>query len=361
MIRPGVVAAIVRKDVAEFARDRFFVLMTLLALIVYPLFYWVLPGDVNETIRIGVTSTVGVTDVVAPDTSAAGGIEIVTYPDAATLETAVLDGSDGIVAGMAFPEGFIAAVGAGEPTRVELLLTADVPPEVRGMMSGIVSELAFAIAGEPPPVNPVTDAIVLGTDRVGDQISFREQLRPLLAFFVLMVETFALASLVAIEVQQRTVTAVLVTPATAGDFITAKIILGTTIAFTEAVVIVALIGGFATGAPMMAAVLLLGAVLVTAFGMVAGAFGKDFIGVLFLSMLLMIPLMIPGFAALFPGAAAGWVQALPSYGLVESIVRITTESAGWATVAPALAMLGAWCLAAAVVGAVVLKRRVATL
>ena len=44
---------------------------------------------------------------------------------------------------------------------------------------------------------------MLGDDRVGDQVSLREQLRPLLAFFVLMTETFALATLVASEVQTR--------------------------------------------------------------------------------------------------------------------------------------------------------------
>ena len=357
MIRPSIVGAIVRKDLGEFTRDRFFVLMTVLALVFYPLLFWLLPGDVNETIRLGTTAAVATSG----ELGGGPGVDLVVYEDAAALETAVLEGSDGIVAGIAFPTDFVGVVAAGEEATVELLLTADVPPEVEGMMTAIVSEVAYAIAGEPPPVNPVTDAVVLGTDRVGDQVSFREQLRPLMAFFVLMVETFALASLVAIEVQQRTVTAVLTTPATAADFITAKIILGTAIAFVEAMVIVGLIGGFATGAPMMVAVLLLGAVLVTAFGMIAGSYGKDFTGVLFLSMLFMIPLMIPALAALFPGTAAAWVQILPSYGLIEAIVRITTESAGWATVAPMLAVLALWCLAASVAGAAILRRRVATL
>lgn len=361
MIKPDIVAAIARKDLGEFARDRFFVLMTVLAIVFYPLFYWLLPSGVDETIRLGITSTVGVTDVVPQEGSSAAGIELVIYPDAAALETAVLEGGDGIVAGIAFPAGFVADVAAGEATTVELLLTADVPAEVRTMMSGVVSELAFAVAGEPPPVDPVTDAVVLGTDRVGDQVSFRDRLRPLLAFFVLMVETFALASLVAIEVQQRTVTAVLTTPATAADFIVAKLLLGTAIAFTEALIIVGLIGGFARGAPIMVVVLLLGAVLVTAFGMVAGSYGKDFIGVLFISMVFMIPLIIPGFAALFPGTAAGWVQVLPSYGLVETIVRVTTESAGWAAVTPMLLILAAWCVVVTVAAASILNRRAATL
>jgi len=66
--------------------------------------------------------------------------------------------------------------------------------------------------------------------------------------------------------------------------------------------------------------LLLGAVLVTGFGMVAGAFGRDFLETLFVSMLFMIPLMIPAFGALFPGSTATWIKVLPTYGLVDAVV-----------------------------------------
>ena len=59
-------------------------------------------------------------------------------------------------------------------------------------------------------------------DRVGDQVSLQEQMRPLLVVFVLFIETMALASLVAVEVHGRTVVAVLATPATIGDFLAAK-------------------------------------------------------------------------------------------------------------------------------------------
>lgn len=360
MIRPGVVGAIIRKDVGEFIRDRFFVLMTLLSIVFYPLLFWALPGSVDETITLGITD-IEIGHIVAPVSGGSAGIELVEYPDKAALEIAVLEGSDGVVAGIAFPASFLSTVAAGQATTVELLLTADVQSEIEALMSGIVTELAYALAGEVSPVNPVADAVILGTDRVGDQVSFREELRPLLAFFVLMVETFALASLVAIEVQQRTVAAVLVTPATTADFITAKGVIGTSIAFVETLLIVLLIGGLAAGAPIMVVALLLGAGLVTGFGMIAGAYGRDFISVLFISMALMIPLMIPAFAALYPGTAAGWVQALPSYGLVETIVRVTTEGAGWAVAAPTLLLLAAWCAAAFTAGALILRRKVATL
>jgi ABC-2 type transport system permease protein len=356
----GIVSAILRKDLVAFTRDRFFMLITVLGLVLYPAFFWLLPGTVDETLRLGVAPPPAAA-LVAPQEAEGAGLAVVPYADEETLAEGVLAGADDVVAGIAFPEDFLAATAAGEPTTVRLLLTAEVPPEIRDSMAALVAEIAYAVAGAPPPVDPTTQVVVLGEDRVGDQVALREQLRPLLAFVVLLVETLALASLVASEVQQRTVTALLVTPATTVDFLAAKGILGTVLAFVEAVVIVALVGGLATQAPLVLLALLLGAALVTGLGMIAGAYGRDFISVLFLSMTFMVPLMIPAFAVLFPGTAAAWVRVLPSYPLVDTIVRVTTAGAGWSEVAPSLLGLAAWCVALFALGVLVLRRRVVRL
>lgn len=354
----GVVGAILRKDLASFRQDRFFVLLTAIGIVFYPLLFWLLPSSVDETLRLGVAPGSFV-EVLGAEDAEQGGLEVAGYDDAAALREAV-ESSD-LSAGIVFPPDFLAVAAAGETTTVTLLLDAGTPEEVGGTLDGLVAEVAYAVAGEPPPVDPLTEVVVLGEDRVGDQVALREQLRPLLAFFVLLVETLALASLVASEVQQRTVTAILVTPATAADFLAAKGILGTGMAFVEVTLIMALLGGLSTGAPILVVALLLGSALVTGLGMVAGAFGRDFMTVLFMSMAFMIPLMVPGFAALFPGTASGWVRALPSWPLVDTIVRVTTEGAGWGDVAGSLLLLLAWCAVAFALGVLVLGRKVARL
>lgn len=356
----SVVGAILRKDAREYRTDRFFVAMTALALVLYPLFFWLLPATVEETLRVGIVQR-GLDPLVAELGADSAGLGLVEYPTRQALQDALVAGEEDLAAGLVFPPDFVAAASAGQGSEVTLLVTADVPPEVESALSAVVSELALVLLGEPGPEQLLSEPVVLGEDRVGDQVSLREQLRPLLAFFVLIVETFALATLVATEIQQRTVTAVLVTPATQADFLAAKGLLGTGIAFTEAAVIMLLIGGFATGAPIMLLTLLLGAALVTGVGMLVGTFAKDFMSVLFLSVLAMVPLLVPAFAALFPGTAAGWVQALPSYGFVQTVVEVSAEGAGWAQVAPELLMLAGWTAVAFVGGWLILGRRVGTL
>ena len=355
----SIVATIVRKDLRELRADRFFLLLTVLSVVFYPLIFWVLPSTVDETLRVGVVQR----DVgpLLDGVEDSDGFAVTEFADEPALVDALVSGEGDLVAGLVFPDDFLAAAASGEPSQVSLLVTAAVPPEVESALSTLVSELALVALGEPAPSELLGDPVVLGEDRVGDQVALREQLRPLMAFFVLMTEMFALATLVAAEVQSRTVTAVLITPATRTDFLAAKGLVGTGLAFLEAAVVMALIGGFAVGAPILVVALLLGAALVTGIGMVAGAFGRDFMTVLFISILLMVPLMVPAFAALFPGTSASWVQALPSYGLVQTVVEVSTQGAGWAEVAPDLLMLLGWTVVAFAAGVVVLGRRVATL
>ncbi len=357
-----IIGAIMRKDVAEFLRNRFFVFMTLLVLVVWVAVFWLRPDSVDETFAVGVHTgeiAEGAAGVLhTPDGS---GLVVTSFPTTEALRRAVEEGQDDIVAGIDLPPDFAAAVAAGEVPTVQIFVSAGLGSELQALVSGLVEEMAFALAGQAPPQAPLLTTTILGIDRIGDHISLQEQMRPLLLVVVLMVETFALASLVAVEVQQRTVVAVLASPATVGDVLAAKGIFGTGLAFSEALLLGILIGALTANAPLVVVALLLGSVLVTGIGLLAGAYGRDFMGTLVVAVVFMIPLMIPAFAALFPGSTAAWIQALPTFGLVDTVVGVTARGEGWRDVAGALAGLAAWGAAAFVAGALVLRRRVVTL
>ena len=67
------------------------------------------------------------------------------------------------------------------------------------------------------------------------------------------------------------------------------------------------------------------------------------------------------FAVLFPGTASMWIRVLPSYPLVEGLVRVATYGDGWSRAVGHLASLLAWCVGLFAVGWIVLKRKVETL
>lgn len=353
------IGAIVAKDVKAFIRDRFYFFMTILGLVFYVGAFWLLPSTVDETIEMGVAQT-GL-DAYFEGLATDGGLEVTPYASAETLETAIRSG-EGPAVGLAFPPNFGADIAAGKQTTVSLFVTAEVPAEVRRGLSSMVRELAYLAAGNPPLVTlPNEKEVLLGVDRAGDQVSLRETMRPMFVFFMLLVEMMALATLVATEIQQRTVSAILVTPTTVTDFLIAKAILGTVLAFSQAVLLMLLIGSFGSNSAVLLITLLLGAILMTGFGLWAGSAGRDFLSIIFWSMLFLIPLAIPSIAVLFPGSAAAWVRALPSWGLVEAIVGATAYGDGFGDLAGPLISLTGWCVVAFAAGLLVLKRRVVRL
>lgn len=350
--RPAIVGAIIAKDFRAFARDRFFLFMSILGLVFYIALFWVLPSEVDETIRLGVVGE-GQFDF-GDAGSAEEGLEVVEFGTIDELTEAVELG-DEIAVGMAFPTDL------SDPV-IQVYLGPGVPPSLQGAVEGLASEIAYAAIGVPPPVSGfATEQIVLGEDRAGDQVSLQEKFRPLLAFLVLMIESMALAGLVSSEIQQKTVKAVTVTPAKVSHFLTAKVIFGTILAFTQAVVLLVAIRGLTVGPDILLTALLLGSVLATGFGLLAGSAGRDFISIIFWSMLFVIPLLIPAVALLFPGTTAAWIKALPSYPLAQVLVDVTSYGAGWSEAAPLLAGLAAWGLAVLGLGWGVLGRRVQTL
>lgn len=359
MNRLRIIRALVRKDLVAFSRDRFFAVMTALGLVFYIFFFWVLPADVDETIELGVSGP-GTVQALGGG-GEEGGFEMVTFDSRDDLIAAVEAGDD-VIAGLAFPDTFFEDVASGGRATVEIILGTGVPDEIERALTGMVGEIAYALAGRPLPVEQL-DArqVVLGVDRAGDQIPLREQMRPLLAVMVLLVESLALGALVAEEIRAKTVQAVLVTPAGITDFLAAKAIIGTALAFGQAILVMAAIRALDPSPVLLTVAALLGAVMVTGIGLIAGSSGRDFMQVLFIGMAFLIPLMIPAIAVLFPGSAAAWVQVLPSYPLATIIVDVSSFGAGWADVAGRLGLLAAWCVALLAIGVVTLRRKVEAL
>ena len=362
----AIIRAIIAKDSLAFRRNRFLMLITFLVLIAWALIYQFLPKTVDETFSVGIVVEQGALPPgIALDPAALSaqdeiGVAVRLYGDIGSLEQAV-DAGDDVAAGLRIPAGFAAAVAAGAPTSITVVLPAGLPEQYRTLLESSAAEIGYLISGSEAPIDLATDTTIVGTDRIGAQISLAEQMRPLLLIVVLLVEVFALATLVAGEIAERTATAVLATPASAAHLITAKMIFGTLLAFGEAVFLGLLIGAFANSGAMILIALFLGAVVVTGLGLLAGSFGRDFMDTLIMGMLVMFPLMVPAIAALFPGSAPTWVTVLPTYGLVEVVVGASAGTLNWSAAAVPLLTLAGWGVVLGLVGVFALNRRVARL
>ncbi len=372
--RAAIVRAIVAKDLREFSRDRLWMVLTPLMLVFYVGILWLLPSTVDESIKVGVYAR-GLTGSFAAvfdsdAVSAEQALVVVPFEDRETLEHAVIEGTEVVVdgrrqhvdIGIAFPDGLAEALANDEPATVTIFVDAAVPAEVQTAMDAFVREATYAMAGVGMPVTqPEQELVVVGDDRVGAQISAQERMIPLIAVMVLLVESMALAGLVAVELQTRTAKAVIASPATVADLLGAKGLTGTLLAFSQAGLVLLLVGAFWHEPLLLALALLIGSVMTAGFGMLAGSAGRDFMTTIFLSMVFIIPMAVPAVAALFPGAASFWVQLLPTYGFIETIVGVTAYGESWGESAGYLLMSTAWCVAIFAAGWFILRRRVEAL
>ena len=406
----ALILTMLKKDFQVYSRNMIYLFLTILSLVLFIVIFWLVPDTVEEDFDLAIYPPLSVLiDQGRADLRSQGvpesvikqlddvekgfaeeGLTLIEFAEEAELKGVIsgelelyhtasgefiahdpagerkkpADASrKNLQLGIALKPTFFSETMLGGKTEVIVYADAAVPDELRGAMEGFVREMAFALSGHEIPVQlPDEEVIILGQDRLGDQISMRSRMRPLIAFFMLMMETFALASLISNEVLQRTVTALLVTPLRVWHFLLSKTIFGAILAFSQAVIVLIFVRSFTVDNwPLLLLTVFLGAILFTAVAMLVGSAGKDFIGQLMFSMLFIIPLMIPAFAVLFPGSVAGWVRVLPSYPIVRLLYDITIHDALWADSALSYLNALAWVLVLYGAGLFVLKRKVATL
>jgi len=403
--------ALLKKEFTAYSRDKLWIGLTVFSLVAFVILFMLLPDSVDESITLAVSPPVqtlvddaeytfkdlGATDEQLAELGQADfteeqeGLAVVEFENEEEM-TKVIDGSleawqtdDGelvlrdkeagddkpedaerisVDIGIAFPPSFIADVATGdESVKVTVYSDANVPSEIQDAMSSFVREAAYELAGQELPVGvPAEEEIILGEDRVGDQVTMKEKMRPLMIFMILLMETFSMGALISTEVLQRTVTAVLVTPAKIGDFLASKTVFGTFTALTQALIVLLLVGGLtADNWSLVLTTIFIGAVMVTAVAMIVGAAGKDFMGQMFYSMAFMVPMLIPAFAVLFPGTVAAWVKLIPTYPIIEVLFRSTAYNATWADSWQLIAYAALWLVILYGWGLVTLKRKVESL
>jgi ABC-2 type transport system permease protein len=346
------VRALVRKDLKLYSRNRLFMYLTLAGLAMFIAVYFVMPNVVEDTYRIGIY---GETVPPAFSRSPESGLQMERVASEAALRQAVLDGD--YIAGVVLPPDIMERFAAGEPADITLYFTPDVPPEAREAVELAMRELAFMQTGQTLAVNLTGE--VLGTDTLSQPVAPRDRMRPMLAVLILMMEMLALANLLGEETEQGTARALLVTPVTTTDLFIAKGITGTGLAFVQAVFFMIVVGGLGHQAGLIVFSLVLGAVFVTGIAFIVASVSRDFMSMLGWGMLAFIVATLPSFGVLFPGAVTGWVKAIPTYYLVDTVHRAVNFNAGWGDVWTNLAILAGCCAAAAWLGIFALRRHLA--
>lgn len=344
---------LIQKDLTIFFRNKFYTLITVMALVAYIGVYYLMPDTVDEIIEVGLyapASSAEAAKVLEDD-----GISFQLFESEAALQQAILD--EEIGSGIAFPENLFQEVGAGRKPTVTIYVPSDVDDDIKDAMQVVVEAMTLTLTGRS--LNIEANEVILGRDMAGEQVLPRNRMLPLLAVFVLMFETMGLASLLAEEIQAGTIRALLVSPMGTRELFTAKGVVSISMVFFQVVVLMLVVGAMKSAPLIILTTLFLGALLVTGIGFLMGAAGKDMLSVMAWGVLAMILLDVPSFGVLFPGTMTVWAKFIPSYYLVDTLNQVINFGAGWSQITNNLLLLLVWDIALLFVGSAVLKRKFA--
>lgn len=344
------IKALLKKDVALFTGNRFYLIIAVLSLVFVIGLYFILPQTVDEKLKLGMYAPVVPT---AFEQLVDKGAEVTFFDSEEDLKAAVL-GADFDVAVALSPDIMDTWAAGGKP-EITVYYASTVAPEVYETVVTLVRELSYIQTGQTLAFD--INEEILGPDLLGSQIAMRDHMRPMFAILIMLLEVMTLAGLIAVEIEQGTARALLVTPMRTSDLFLAKGILGMGLVLVQSVLFMAIVGGFSQEPLLIMATLILGSFFVVGIAFLLASVVRNVNSVTGWGMLILLLFSIPSFGAIVPGLLADWAKIIPSYYLIDTVNRVANYGAGWGDVGGNLAIMTG--LSAVVVGAglVVLRRR----
>ena len=346
-----IIGTLVSKDLSLYFRKKGILALTIMGLVFYLVIYFVMPARAGEDLKIG---------VYAPEVPAIiqmaefqEGVDITIVESEAALQAGVTDGE--YIIGISLPADMIEQLNAGMKPGVNLYFTPDAPEEIREAMESFVKELAYMQTGQVFNVDISTE--ILGEDMLGAPVPPRDRLRPLLAVFIIFMEILGLSHLISEEVERRTAQALLVTPVSVTGLFLSKSVTGIGLAFVQAVLFIAIVGGMNAQPLIVLLTLLIGSAMATGLSFLISAYAKDFMSVLSWSIPALVILIVPTFSIMFPGAITDWIKVIPSYYLVDTMHRVTNYGSGWGDIWLNLLILLGFTAVIMAAGILLLRRK----
>jgi ABC-2 type transport system permease protein len=294
-MHPRLAFIIWKKDLADAFRNG-----RILASIAFPILFSLLFGRMFNTSSAG---TSGGTSVGTPPKYA-------VYDAAGSRLSTALDALDGMVvrhadsdqqlrqwvgsgdvdAGLVVPADLDAALAEGRTSDIEVVVRDD--RSKAATLGAATIERMRALAGQSEPLNVQIQVVPRPTPVKGTSTS--DSLAMWLVMGLAMVGSYVVPMVIAEEKEKRTLSAVLVAPASYLDVIVAKAGLGLVYALTASVLVLALNNGLVGNVPVLLAALVIGSFVVVEIGLLLGSSLPDVTSVTTWSSMVSLVLLIPG-------------------------------------------------------------------
>lgn len=227
--------------------------------------------------------------------------------------------------GVVLPAGLDETLATGEGIRIESFVWGSSPEKDRALLRTSLMEAFRELIGDEPSLK-----VELVTVGAGDFIPWKDRLLPFLVLMAVFLGGAFLPAGAMIEEKERdTLRALMATPATLGEIMLAKGIIGVIVSLFMGAVILLLNGAFSGQPLLLFLVLALGGVMASEIGLISGVLLKDITSLFAIWKAGGILLFAPGFVYLFPQIPQWVGRIIPTYYYIAPVVKITQGQGGW--------------------------------
>ncbi len=351
------IGALVVKDIKLFFRNRFFAIVTGMALVLYLVIYFLLPNQADESVGVafymedpGAMPWFG--QVIAEEE------DLVSFASEAAM-LAALEDTDDFLVGLSVPAEAAQTIARGEQVTLNAFYAPGVPAEAKQVFHDLLIFLANATNPELlAGLSHIVDTqVVLGHDLLGKPLAMRDRFVPLILLAIVMTEVLGLATLIIQEIERGTARALVTGPLRLHEFFLGKAVVGLVLTLGQALLLTVITGKIGTSPLLLLTTLLLGSLLIVGVVFCIAAISRNNMSVMAWGAMIMILFLMPAVSIMLPGLASGWLEVVPSYYFADALHRILNFNADWADVGRHLTLLTVIGLGTLVSGSAVLRKR----
>jgi len=264
----------------------------------------------------------GGNQVIIAELEDAGAADLLLADSAAEVTALVEDNRADV--GVVFSEDTKESIEAGERTPVDLYINGESLADNRAIA---LASIAGAVRSVSPGVPQVYfEQVKLGEEKA---LSLMDMFLPFMVIYIILLGGLMLtASFVVNEKEKRTFAALLVTPATLTEILTAFGLVGIIVSLAMGMILIVLTIGFAQPL-LMLVVFVLGSFLGVEWGLLFGLISKD--QTIFVAYIKVfgIFLIAPALFIIFPSWPQWIAKIFPTYYIANPIFRVSIYGEGW--------------------------------
>lgn len=331
-MNPRRVWLVLRKDLALGPRSPIFLWAIALPVVLTVVFQFAFGSLFESEPRLAIVDDGD--SAITAGALALDGVAVTVLEDADVLRRGV-EAND-YDAGLVLPAGFDEAVRSGEHPLLDMVVGGQSYASDRVVLSVLAVDLVRQVEGSAPTVD--VELVETGTTA----LPWSLRLLPVLMMYALFIAgVFVPASSIVDERVAGTLTALLVTPARLREILAAKAGLGVVLAFTMAVVTLAINGAVGARVADLLLVVAVGAVFCSTLGLLIGSLAKNGAALFTVIKGSGAVLFTPVIFYLFPDWPQWIAHLFPTYWMIDPIWRVAVLGDGVADVWPQLIVAAA--------------------